>query len=512
MATKPTEQTAPADSLAPGWNGMGEDAETGLPPNAEPPAGEDGEKTQDDTQVQYYSRSELPEQEASLHRFSPRRKTTLIGISLLASIILTLAGAAGAALAFSQLGQQPGEDPGRYASRARAALDEVQTRTVGLALGAVAALGASIFIMLRAGPRVIALEFWIRRMGAGDLTYTVRPSGNDEITEIAYDLEVLRRRQVRARQLDLVQELSDDLLDKNEELETVLGELHLVQDQVVSREKLAELGALTAGVAHEIRNPLNLIQNFAQSSEEMMEELRETLGGLDGAPGPEQADLIIELTEDLSGNMQRIRQHGNRANRIISDMLAMGRSAGGKYQVVSINELVEDNAMLAYQSARSRDQEFNMTIVRDLDPDAGEVNVVPEDMGRVILNLVGNACYATAERAGLEPGSEPSMWLRTARKGRTVEITVRDNGNGIPQEIMEKIFNPFFTTKPPDEGTGLGLSLSNDIVREHGGSITPESKLGEYAQFTVRIPDSPPDGRNTAAGPEDTDGEDTDGQ
>ena len=369
-----------------------------------------------------------------------------------------------------------------------------------------------MYIMVRAGPRIVALEFWIRRMGAGDLTYWVRPSGNDEITEIAYDLEVLRRRQVRAQQLDLVQELSDDLLNKNEELSTVLDELHLMQDQVVSRQKLAELGALTAGVAHEIRNPLNLIQNFAQSSEEMMQELQETLAGLDGPPGPEQADLIGELTVDLSSNMQRIRQHGDRANRIITDMLAMGRSAGGKYHVVKINELVEDHAMLAYHSARSHDQAFNMTIVRDLDPGAGEVNIVPEDIGRVILNLVGNACYATAERSSLEPGNEPTMWLSTARYGDIVEIRVRDNGNGIPEDIMEKIFNPFFTTKPPDQGTGLGLSLSNDIVREHSGSITPESKPGEYAQFTVRIPDSPPSGRNTAPGEEEADEEETDGQ
>ena len=349
----------------------------------------------------------------------------------------------------------------------------------------------TVFIIIRAGPRIVALEFWIRRMGAGDLNYSVQPTGNDEITEIAYDLEVLRRQSVRAQRLDMVQQLSEDLQGKNEELEEVLEELHTTQDQVISRQKLAELGELTAGVAHEIRNPLNFIQNFARTSQEMMEELEETVTGLKGPPGPEQAALIRELTEELSENMQRMRQHGDRANRIIQDMLAMGRNTKGNYHTVNINELVEDHAMLAYHSARSHDPEFNMKIVRQLAPDTGQANVVSEDIGRVILNLVGNACYATAERSRSDPGHQPTMWLTTIRDGDAVEIRVRDNGNGITEEVMEKIFNPFFTTKPTERGTGLGLSLSNDIVREHGGTILPESRPGEYAEFTVRIPTTP---------------------
>ena len=148
--------------------------------------------------------------------------------------------------------------------------------------------------------------------------------------------------------------------------------------------------------------------------------------------------------------------------------------------------------MLAYHPARSRDSEFNMKIVREYEPDAGEVNVVSEDIGRVILNLVSNARYATAERSGNEEGHEPPVWLSTRRNGATVEIVVRDNGMGMTQEVMEKMFNPFFTTKPTDQGTDLGLSLSNDIVREHGGSITPESVVGDYAQFTVRLPTTTP--------------------
>ena len=199
----------------------------------------------------------------ALHRFSLRRKSTLIAISLVAALILIVTGAFSASNALSQLEQQAEDNPERFAYLAPGIIDDARERTLALAAGATAALMVTIFIIVRAGPRIVALEFWIRRMGAGDLTYRVRPAGNDEITEIAYDLEVLRRQSVRAQRLDLVQELSEDLQDKNQELENVLDELHNTQDQVVSRQKLSELGELAAGVAHEIRNPLNLLQNFA---------------------------------------------------------------------------------------------------------------------------------------------------------------------------------------------------------------------------------------------------------
>ena len=457
-----------------------------------------GGESEDDGQVQYYSRSVLPQREVALHRFSLRRKSTLIAISLVAALILIVTGAFSATNALNQLEQQAEDNPERFAYLAPGIIDDARERTLALAAGATAALMVTIFIIVRAGPRIVALEFWIRRMGAGDLTYRVRPAGNDEITEIAFDLEVLRRQSVRAQRLDLVQELSEDLQDKNQELENVLDELHNTQDQVVSRQKLSELGELTAGVAHEIRNPLNLIQNFARSSDEMTQELKEVVEGLEGPPDQRQADLINELVSELSENMQRISHHGNRANRIVHDMLAMGRASRGNFHMVNINELVEVHAMLAYQSARSQDPEFNVKIVQEFDPEAGEVSVVSEDIGRVILNLVGNACYAVAERSKSETGHQPTMWLTTTRVGDAVEIQVKDNGNGIPEDVIGKIFNPFFTTKPTDRGTGLGLSLSNDIVREHGGTITPESELGEYAQFIVRIPAIPQDRLETA--------------
>ena len=438
--------------------------------------------------IQYYGRSELPKQGVTLHRFSLRRKSTLIGISLLATFCLLIAGMTTVSLTTARANEAIAADPARGTYHAQKAMGQARTKFITFGAGSIVSMLATALIMMKTGPRIVALEFWIRRMGAGDLNYSVRPTGNDEITEIAYDLEVMRRRAVRAQRLDLVQELSDSLQDKNDELENVLVELRTTQDQVISRQKLAELGELTAGVAHEIRNPLNMVQNFSKTSTAMMTELKDIVEELEGPPDDEQNELIAELVTELSENMQRIQHHGDRANRIVQDMLDIGRSSKGKYQDVDINLLLEDHAMLAYHAARSHDSGFNMRIVREMDQHTGTANVVSEDIGRVILNLVGNACYATAERGQQEPEHEPTMWLSTQRSQNSVVIKIRDNGNGIPADIISKIFNPFFTTKPTDRGTGLGLSLSNDIVREHGGTITAESQPTEYTEFTVLIP------------------------
>lgn len=465
-------------------------ADGSWPEHAESVADPAGDESQEDVPVQYYSRSELPQREVALHRFSLRRKSTLLGISLVTALLFIVAGAVVAATTFNQLDQLAENSPQRFAAVSQGIIGTARIGTLGLAIGAAAALIVTVVIIIRVGLRIISLEFWIRRMGAGDLTYTVSPSGNDEITEISYDLEVLRRQSVRAQRLDLVQELSEDLQHKNNELEVVLEELHTAQDQVISRQKLAEMGELTAGVAHEIRNPLNLSQNFARASEEMMRELQETLAELRHPPDREQAELIDELVRELSENMRRICQHGDRANRIVQDMLAMGRATKGDYQTVNINELVEDHVMLAYHSARSLDPTFNVEIVMDLDSDAGTINVIPEDIARVILNLISNACHATSDKSKLEPAYQPTIWIFTSKDDDDINIRVKDNGNGIPKEIIDKVFNPFFTTKPTGQGTGLGLSMSNDIIREHGGDIRPESQQGEYALFTVRIPAS----------------------
>ena len=367
-------------------------------------------------------------------------------------------------------------------------------RTLLLVVGVISVLVA-LLTMLRLitiGLRSVALEVWIRRMGAGDLDYRVEMEGKDEISELAAALEKLRQSSIKAQQLNLVEELSKGLQEKNEELERVLEELRQAQDQVILRQKLAELGELTAGIAHEIRNPLNFVKNFTQASEELLvglgEELDESLDEL----GDEKRKIIAEISQELTDNLERIRSHGDRANRIIRNMLMIGRG-GGEMEVVNLHDLLKEHTMLAFHSVRANDLSFQLDIRNDFDPNVGGVSLVSEDMGRVIINMVTNACYATDEKRRDEGGSEsfmPTIWLKTERKTNSVDIRIRDNGTGIPPEAMEKVFNPFFTTKPTDKGTGLGLSLSNDIVRRHGGSITVASEPGEYTEMRISLPAS----------------------
>ena len=273
------------------------------------------------------------------------------------------------------------------------------------------------------------------------------------------------------------------------------------QDQIVMQEKLAALGELTAGVAHEIRNPLNFVKNFSDVTEQLLEELLEELQTV--LPEPvdgkedESSALIREISADITENLRLIREHGERANQIVQHMLSMGRDSGGR-QPTDINALLDEHVRLAYHSARASDDSFQLDIVQDFDPAVGSLDVVTQDVGRVFLNLVSNACQATAERRRAEeaadaadPGPdgsggvayEPTLTLVTRRSEEGVEIRIRDNGSGIPPEIIDDIFNPFFTTKPPDQGTGLGLALSSDIVRQHGGEIRVESEVGVFTEM-----------------------------
>ena len=269
-------------------------------------------------------------------------------------------------------------------------------------------IGALIFVIvtfvayraLTVGPRVVAQEFWIRRMGEGDLDYKPDLGGNDEIAESAAALEKLRQRSIRVVRLNLVERLSQDLQAKNDELEGVLAELRRTQDQIVQQQKLAELGELTAGVAHEIRNPLNFIKNFSEASSELLQELDETVAENADRLSDESRELIGEISRDLADNTARILSHGARADRIIRDMLRLGRGSV-EFQSVDINDLLRERAMLAYRSARSAEPDFPLDIREELDPNAGEAAIVPEDMARVFLNIVGNACYATAEKRNI---------------------------------------------------------------------------------------------------------------
>ena len=455
--------------------------------------------------------SPIEDKQFSLSRLSIRRKSNQINLSVLLVLILAVVSTIAIQVSLNGVEGALRSDMDGLPQSQEAAIsvDEAMAetiraisgaRTLSLVLGLVG-VAMILFLgyrLITVGLRSVALEVWIRRMGAGDLDYKTDVGGQDEITELGIALEELRQRSIRAMQLNLVEKLSKDLQGKNDELEGVLNELRQTQDQIITQQKLAELGELTAGVAHEIRNPLNFVKNFSEASEELLDELRETLEEQAAEMDTESRELVADISHDLTENMERIRSHTERANRIVRDMLMMGRG-GGNYEMVDINILLRERAALAFHSARAMNPEFQLDIREELDPNAGEVSMISENMGRVFLNIVGNACYAMEEKGRtLDDGQEsyaPTLWLRTERFDDKVEIRIRDNGGGIPPDVIEKIFNPFFTTKPSDKGTGLGLSLSNDIVREHGGSITPVSSPGEYTEMIISIPVSGDDGQ-----------------
>ncbi len=343
--------------------------------------------------------------------------------------------------------------------------------------------------------RINLLSDRMRRMAGGQLEEAVEVLGHDELAEMAAALEVFRHNSREALRMNLVQELNTELEGKNTELESVLEDLHTAQDQIVMREKLAALGEVTAGVAHEIRNPLNFVKNFSESSEELLSEMQEVIE--EGGESPDLA-LITDISKDLVENLGRIRHHGDRANRIVNDMLLMGRGSNN-WQPIDLNTLLVEHAMLAYHSARATDPEFQLTVEQNLDKDVGEIEAIPQDLGRTFLNIVGNACQATDEKrrrlaadgVGFE-GYTPTVLVSTRGMEDEVEIRIRDNGPGIPHDIIEKIFNPFFTTKPTNQGTGLGLAITSDIIRQHGGTIQVESEPDEFTEIHLTIPRTPP--------------------
>ena len=376
---------------------------------------------------------------------------------------------------------------------AESSADAIRTaiqRLLGLNLVAMA--GAVLIGWLFVGRHLLRrlrnLSSTMQNMAGGDLEKEVEVEGSDEVADMAQALEVFRRHALEVQRLNLVEKLAEDLKGKNLELEGVLAELRSAQDQIVMREKLAALGELTAGVAHEIKNPLNFVKNFSEVSQELLTELQEALPEGDEPLSEDDRADLDELCEYLTGNLQRIHEHGERANRIVQDMLMMGRGSS-EWRPTAINSLVSEHANLAYHSARATDPDFVLNIEEDLDEQLGEVEAVPQDLGRVVLNMVSNACHATNDRrVGGEAGYSPALQIRTVDGGDRYQIRIRDNGLGIPDKVLEKIFNPFFTTKPTDQGTGLGLALSNDIVREHGGEIRVETAVGEFTEMIVDLP------------------------
>jgi two-component system, NtrC family, sensor kinase len=257
----------------------------------------------------------------------------------------------------------------------------------------------------------------------------------------------------------------------------------------VQTQKLASLGQLTAGIAHEIKNPLNFVNNFSGVSAELIDELREAFK--DVSLNEKRRSEITELMDTLRGNLDKVVEHGKRADAIVKNMLLHSRAGSGDHRPVDINALVEEGLNLAYHGARAEKQGFNITLEKSFDPTAGEADVFPQDITRVLLNLISNGFYAATKRKAEANGGdyEPTLAATTKNLGNRVEIRIRDNGTGIPPEVRERLFTPFFTTKPAGEGTGLGLSISHDIiVKQHGGSIEVDTHPGEFTEFRIVLP------------------------
>ncbi|MCB0462689.1 MAG: GHKL domain-containing protein [Flavobacteriaceae bacterium] len=292
--------------------------------------------------------------------------------------------------------------------------------------------------------------------------------------------------QTYTRFLDLKKaEAQSDLIKKEKErLEVALSELKATQSQLIQSEKMASLGELTAGIAHEIQNPLNFVNNFSEVSKELLDEMLEEI---------ENGDMeeVKAIMDDVVQNLEKINHHGKRADGIVKGMLQHSRASGSQKEPTDINALADEYLRLAYHGLRAKDKSFNATLITDFDDTLEKVNVIPQDIGRVVLNLLTNAFYAVSEKKNQNniEDFEPTVSITTKKDSNKVNISVKDNGNGIPKHVIEKIYQPFFTTKPTGQGTGLGLSMSYDIVTKgHGGELKVNTKQGMGTEFIIKLP------------------------
>lgn len=299
--------------------------------------------------------------------------------------------------------------------------------------------------------------------------------------------------QLREQNENLEQIVADrtaELSSRNKDLDEAMTRLKEMQRQIVTQEKMAALGGLTAGIAHEIKNPLNFVNNFSELSLGMLDEVKELLERNADKMDPDDAADLTDILGDLATNARKINEHGKRADSIVRGMLLHSRGKSGEMQASDLNALVAEYTNLAYHGMRAVDTEFNVKIEQELDPAVGKIQLVPQDLSRAVLNIVNNACYAAYEaRKTRGADFQPTIRITTAALGDKVEIRVRDNGNGIPDDVREKVFTPFYTTKPTGKGTGLGLSITYDIVvQEHRGELTIDSAENEFTELIIRLP------------------------
>lgn len=373
------------------------------------------------------------------------------------------------------------------------------------------ALG-SFFVRRYLVRRLVGLASAMREMASGDLEVPVQVEGtrivrpvkgsahyltqnikyliwNDEVTDMARALEVFRRYAHEVQRLNLVEKLAEELDAKNENLEHAMENLKAAQEQVIAEQKLSSLGQLTAGVAHEIKNPLNFVSNFANVSIELADEIEELM------KQEENLDLaeIKSILDELRTSLGKIKEHGKRADNIVRSMLEHSRSKEGEWRKTNLNALLKQYVDLSYHALRAEDNSFNAEMKEDLDSNMEEIVVIPQDICRVFLNLVTNAFQAMNEKQKKVDGDYlPTLSISSRQLEDHVEFSIRDNGPGIPDDVRDKIFEPFVTTKEPGKGTGLGLSLTTDILVRHGGSVQVDTEFGHYTEMRISLPLEPP--------------------
>lgn len=373
----------------------------------------------------------------------------------------------------------------------------VVTSVAFIALG----IGVVLWVSTRLSRPIWRLTASANELAKGDFSAADRIAiqSEDELGVLSHTfVQMSRQLKVSYDQLEdysktlehKVDERTQELTQKNEQLEDTLGKLQEAQKQIIVQEKLASLGALTAGIAHEIKNPLNFVNNFAELSIDLVQEIREVLEEQKAKLDEETLDDLQDVLGDLEMNATKINEHGKRADSIVRSMLEHSRGTPGEKQTVDLNAVLDEYVNLAYHGMRAQDSSFNVTLETDYDSSIGEMEVVPQDISRAILNILNNACHAADEKAReSDDGFSPTIWVRSKSLDDQVEIRIKDNGKGIPKHVQESIFEPFFTTKPTGKGTGLGLSITYDIiVQEHAGALRFETEEGEYTEFVINLP------------------------